>query len=150
MKRRGREGRREEEEEADKCIIQPVGSVKANFPDAKWDRMTGFWLQGDYFCLLLWKTVCVKTTCQWWKHSMMPKRPNSSGVSFLYRQKEKKRKEKRGSKFCWCDLRICRLQLHICIIQAIILAKALSCSLRNPASLYFYIDVLNQTCLKLH
>lgn len=60
-----------------------LGSVKANFPDAKWDRMTGFWLRGDYFCLLLWKTVCVKTTCQWRKHNVMPVRPNSSRVSFL-------------------------------------------------------------------
>ncbi len=57
MKRRGRE----EEEEANKCIIQPMGSVKAKFPDAKRDRMTGFWLLGGLFLLFTVKnSLCEK------------------------------------------------------------------------------------------
>lgn len=30
-------------------IMQPAGTFKANFQDAKWDRMTGFWQLGGYF-----------------------------------------------------------------------------------------------------
>lgn len=54
MKQRGRE----EEEESKQIHYTAVGSVEANFPDAKWDRLTGFWQQINYFCLLLWQTVC--------------------------------------------------------------------------------------------
>lgn len=52
MKQRGRE------EESKQTHYTAVGSVEANFPDAKWDRLTGFWQQINYFCLLLWQTVC--------------------------------------------------------------------------------------------
>lgn len=45
------ERERRKRKKANKYIIHPVGSVRANFPDAKWDIMTGFWL--GYFCLLL-------------------------------------------------------------------------------------------------
>ena len=77
MKQRGSE---EEEESKQIHYTAPWALSKASFPDGKWDRMTGFWLPGDYFSLLLWQTVCVKITCQWWKHSVMPQRPNSSKV----------------------------------------------------------------------
>lgn len=43
-----REEEGEKKKKANKYIIEPVGSVRANFPAAKWDRMTSFLAAGGF------------------------------------------------------------------------------------------------------